>query len=349
MLNLLRFEFRRLFKSVFFRIIGIYCVVWPLLITLFLRLILKLSEVDISDIDLSSGEHRFLTWMIVIGFVNDLPKFIALFECLHIGSDFSNGIVRNKIIAGHSRTAIFFSYMITQICATVAICVVYICSALLGLLITGIGVDLNHGEMFVRMGVGIMTLLVLSVLFVSLSVIFRKRALPIIFSIIIVMFLAYGSSIVGMFNTPSKAADDYIEIRHERYEELVEEGLLSDDDVKDLEKAYDKDNYLGIPWKIVHPAYLLTNLGFSGDYHSDISALLTGDLEYSKELDFTGEFASDYYSADLSGITPKDLRHVDSMHMSYDTLNLIYTGRSLIWIVLIGGWGYIIFRKRNLF
>ena len=48
-------------------------------------------------------------------------------------------------------------------------------------------------------------------------------------------------------------------------------------------------------------------------------------------------------------MTVDNFKRVDSMHMSFSKLNLIYLGKSLAWIVVIGGWGYLIFRKKNLF
>ena len=192
MIKLISFEFKRLFKSVFFKIIGGYCILWPFLVTVFYRVIFgfmyKESGMSFADFEISDQETRYFTWVISIAFVNELPKFVALFTCLHIGKDFSSGFVRNKITAGHSRTSIFFSYMITQIAATVAFCIVYVSFALLGLLITGIGVNLNGGEMFIRHLVGISTVLVFTVFAAVLSLMFRKRALPIILSIIVVMF-----------------------------------------------------------------------------------------------------------------------------------------------------------------
>ena len=354
MLNLLAFEYRRLGKSLFFKIIGGYCILWPLLVAGFYRLLFELvmrsAGLTFQDFEMSRGELRYITWMLSIAFVNELPKFIALFAVLHIGRDFSDGIVRNKIIAGHSRTAIFFSYLITQMSATVLMCVTYIGAALLGLTVSGIGVDLNHGEMFTRLGVGIVILLVLTVTFTVVSLMFRRRTLPIIISIVVVMVMSTATAVVGYFNLPAKAVDEYIEIRHERYEDLVDDGILTDDVVEDLEDAYDKDSYLSIPWKVCHPAYLLTNLGFNGDYDTDILQMIMSlNLEYKDEIDFSDTFVSDYYSMDMSGLTTKDLKHADSIHVTYTELNIIYVARSVAYMLVIGGWGYFIFRKKNLY
>ena len=228
-------------------------------------------------------------------------------------------------------------------------CVVYILSSLIGMLICGIGFDISGGEMLIRHAVGISTLLVLTVLFTSLSLIFRKRAVPIVLSIVVVMLLSTATSIVGNYNLPAKAADDYIELRHERYEDLVEEGVLTDDQVEEIEEEVDRDYYLDIGWKICHPAYLFTTTGYNGDYSTDPLQIIIGEFEYKDEIDFTSKFVTDYYNMDMSGITPKDLKHIDSMHLSYTKLNIFYTVKSGLWILAIGACGYVIFRKKNLF
>ena len=194
MLNLLKFEFRRLSKSIFLRIVAAYCAAWPLIVAIFYRIIFSISFMDsdmsLSDFEMPDSELKLFTWIISVAFVNELPKFIALFTCLHIGRDFSDGIVRNKIIAGHTRTSIFFSYMITQVCATVVLCLTYSLFSMFGLTVTGLGANINGGEMFARIGVAISIVLVLTVVFVVLSLMFRKRAVPIILSIVLVMVMS---------------------------------------------------------------------------------------------------------------------------------------------------------------
>ena len=355
MLNLLKFEFRRLSKSIFLRIVAAYCAVWPLIVAVFYRIIFSISfaesNMSFSDFDMPESELKLFTWIITAAFVNELPKFIALFTCLHIGKDFSDGIVRNKITGGHSRAEIFFSYMITQIAATVALCLIYICFALLGLLITGFGVNLNGGEMFIRHGVAIITVLVLTVFFVVMSLMFRKRALPIVFSIMLVMLISTATTVFGYFafNLPSKAVDEYIEVRHDRYEEMVDEGILTDDQVDFLEEEYDKDYFLGMAWKIGRPVYLITNLGFNQDYAVDVSQMLLGNPEYTDEIDYSKSLAGGEFSQDYCDLLPKDFKNNDAMHISYSQVNLTYLLKSLAYIVLICGYGFVVFRKKNLF
>ena len=216
MSKLIKFEFKRIFQSVFFWIVTAFSVVWPILTALVYRVILSLTfdfdnGMSFEDLNLPQSMLTALTWLIAASFITELPKLVALFTCLHIGRDYTDGIIRNKITAGHSRGSIYFSYMITQLCASVFFCVVYICCGLLGLAISGFGVDLNGGEIFGRFAVTIIVFLVMTVLFVVLSLIFRRRAAPIIFCILIALMSNGVSAVIGLYNTSPKAADIYLE------------------------------------------------------------------------------------------------------------------------------------------
>ena len=374
MLKLLIFEFRRISRSVFFWIVAAYSFIWPVLTALFYRAILTLNTdegIRFDPVDFSRDEITYLTWLIAVAFITELPKFTALFTCLHIGRDYTDGIIRNKIIAGHSRFSIYGSYMITQIAASVVLCLIYIFSAFFGLAVSGIGVDLNHGEMFSRFAVAIVVFLVMTVTFVVLAVIFRRRALPVILCILIAMMSNAAAAVVGNFGTPSKACNDYINIRNEHYENMIEAGIVDKNTVKKYEDEYDRDHFLGIAWKIIHPAYVISPIGFEGDYGAGGASglLMGGAAEYADEINYAEQFYynddsqymimssmsvdGDYYSGDFDAdklfLTLKDLKKVDSLHMEYSTLNWIYVGKSVIWMAVIAAWGFIVFRKKNLF
>ena len=351
--NLFKCEFKRLTKSVFFWIITGFCVLWPILTAVFYHAILTLtfteSGLGFEEIELPKEVIMYLTWMIAISFITELPKFSALFTCLHLGREYTDGIVRNKVIAGHSRTRIYLVYSLTMLAANAFFCVVYILSAIFGLWISGLGFNLNGGEMFIRLGVGIVVFLSMVTIFSTLALIFRKRALPIILSIIIAMISSTTALVIGYFNMPAKAVNDYIDMRSERYEEMVDYGMLSQKIADKYEEDYDKNHYLGIGWKIFHPVYVITPIGFESDYQAATTGILFGaDLEYTDEIDFSDDFVS-YSYEDMSMFEHKDFKRVKSMHMSYSELNLIYLAKSFFYIILIGGWGLFIFRKKNLF
>jgi hypothetical protein len=240
--------------------------------------------------------------------------------------------------------------MLTQLAANAFLCIIYIGSAILGLWISGLGFKLNHGEMFSRFAVAIVVYLTLVTLFATLALIFRKRALPLILCIIIAMISTTSATVIGNFNLPSKAVDDYIELREERYEDLVDYGVLSEDRVEDLEEEYDRDYFLSWGWKVFHPVYVITPLGFESDYQAvTTTALFGADLEYTDEVDFTEDFLMTSFYYDESNIDQDMLDDVDSMHVPYSTLNWVYLGKSMAYMLFIGGWGLFIFRKKNMF
>lgn len=70
----------------------------------------------------------------------------AIFVGLFIGTEYSNGTMRNKLIIGHSRMAIYFSNLAVCIAAAVMIHVTYVATALLGGLIA-------FGNIFTQMDV----------------------------------------------------------------------------------------------------------------------------------------------------------------------------------------------------
>lgn len=389
MLKLLAFEFRRISKSIFFWIIAAISFIWPILTAGFYRLILTLDlfsdKIRFVPLDVTSDQRLYFTWIISVAFMTSLPIFVALFTCLHVGRDYTDGIVRNKIIAGHTRAEIYFSYMITQICAHVVLSLIYILSAFLGLSITGIGVDTNHGEMLGRFGVAIVVFLVMSVTFTALSAIFRKRAAPVILCIFIAYVSNIAASVFGLYSTPPKAVEDYIKVRNTKYELMVRDGIIDEDVVKEYETEYGKNKLLTFGWQVFYPVYLVSPIGFESDYGAaGVTSLIGGTSEYPQKIDYTqsifykdeSQFSiwydtnvyknidldidpdadPDSYtipdpSADLTKyyMSPETFKKVDSMHMSFSTLNLAYLGKSLAWMIVIGGWGYLIFRKKNLF
>lgn len=387
MLKLLVFELRRISKSIFFRIIAAISFIWPIITAAFYRLILTLDlfsdEIRFVPLNVSQNERMYFTWVVSVAFITTLPTFAALFTCLHVGRDYTDGIVRNKIIAGHSRAAIYLSYMITQMCSHVVLSLIYILSAFLGLAITGIGVDTNHGEMLTRLGVAIVVFLVMTVSFTALSTVFRRRAAPVILCILIAYFSNLAASAFGFYSIPPKAVDDYIKIRNTKYELMVRDEIIDKKVVEDYEKAYGKNKLLTFGWQVFYPVYLISPFGFESDYGAaGFSSFIGNNMEYPQEIDYAiSIFSKDesqfdiWYNTDVFKnieidpdadpdsfmlpepsvllykyyMTPETFERVDTMHMSFSKLNLIYLGKSLAWIVVIGGWGYLIFRKKNLF
>lgn len=63
---------------------------------------------------------------IFFGFALFIGIFIAVFCSLHIGSEYSDGTLRNKIVSGHLRRNIYLSNLISNIVAAFLLCADYL-------------------------------------------------------------------------------------------------------------------------------------------------------------------------------------------------------------------------------
>lgn len=63
---------------------------------------------------------------ILFGYALFVGFFTSIFCSLFIGTEYSDGTLRNKIIAGHKRESIYFSNLFTSIAAILILCVVYL-------------------------------------------------------------------------------------------------------------------------------------------------------------------------------------------------------------------------------
>lgn len=353
MLKLLIFEFRRIRSNLFFWILTLYCVIWPIFVSGFYRLMFSLNitedGISIGQLNMSGDEKKYITWLILSAFFAEMPKFMALFTCLYIGKDQSDGFVRNKIIAGHSRLSVFMSNNIAQSLISVFWCVVYICFGMLGLKINGLGPMLNGGEMFARLAVAIVVLIVLSSLFTSIAFAFRNRAIPVVLSILFTMVISGVCMAVGMFAVPKAAGDSYEKCFSEAVELRVEQGFMDREDADKL-KAENTGNKIrgGKLWYIFHPVYQATNAGFQSDYHMPNGLGLTSDQVYDDDIDYSESLALGALMQNVM-IEKDDLAKMNGIKTSYAAKNLEYVIKSVIWYAVFTGAGFILFKRRDLF
>ena len=351
--KLLIFEFRRIRKNLFFWLLSLYCVLWPLFVAFFYRLMftLNISDNGISfgNLDLTGDEKKYISWLILSAFFAEMPKFMALFTCLYIGKDQSDGFVRNKIIAGHSRLSIFLSNNIAQSLVCVFWCVIYICFGMLGLKINGIGPLLNGGEMFRRLATAIAVLLVLSALFTSVAFAFRNRAVPVVLAILFTMVTSGVCMAVGMFNMPKAAADSYEKLFTEVMDYNVEAGNISRQDADKLIKQDTSDTVRrGKAWYVFHPVYQATTAGFQSDFKMPNGLGLTESMVYPDKYSFADELYVQAWESNV--ILDKDkLDELDGVSASYGTKCVEYVVKSVIWYAVLTGAGFILFKRRDLF
>ena len=134
MYNLLNAAFFRLKKNKIFYFI-ILVSIGMALFFLYSRYAdeMRYIEYNLPTSNLKSTDRLFVDNVLVIGFL------MSLFTSLFVGTEYSDGVIRNKIIAGHKRMNIYASNFIMSVIVGVIIEVIYL------LIIASIGIPMFGG------------------------------------------------------------------------------------------------------------------------------------------------------------------------------------------------------------
>ena len=114
MSNLLRADFRRLFKSRTFYI----CVALMFIAGAVFPLFYYFDMQDHPEV--MSFEQYFTDYSVYAVAV------LAAFAALFIGTDYSDGTLRNKLIAGNKRACVYLSNLLVQVLVGLILCVAYL-------------------------------------------------------------------------------------------------------------------------------------------------------------------------------------------------------------------------------
>lgn len=191
MIKLLNANFYRLKKSIIF---------WVLLLIMGLMgffLYINYNGINSSCVDCSNqlGIVFFgfssLNWLI-------LPIFISIF----IGSDYSNGAIKNKIISGHKRSNIYLANLLTSIIVSMVYSVIYIISAIIIGLILESDITISINKFIFLLFDSFLLNIVISSLFTFICMSTSSKSISAIISLIVVIW-----TIIITSNVMSKILD----------------------------------------------------------------------------------------------------------------------------------------------
>ena len=119
MYKLLNASFSRLRKNKIF--LGL--VILTIIIAAFMLISEYLDKVKYSSV---FGISSNTTDILLTNFINIIGFFIAIFTSLFVGAEYSDGTIRNKIVAGHSRKNIYLSNLIVSILVGIFLELIYL-------------------------------------------------------------------------------------------------------------------------------------------------------------------------------------------------------------------------------
>lgn len=131
------------------------------------------------------------------------PVLLSLVCALFVGCEYSDGTMRNKLIAGHRRYLIYLSQLIVCSVAGGLLCVAYLVPHIcLGLPLLG-GFVAAPGELLLRAALTLALIVAFSALFVAVAMLCRNRAYSTAACILLVFVLLFvGIRITAALSEP---------------------------------------------------------------------------------------------------------------------------------------------------
>ena len=195
----------RLFASTFFRMLK-KIVFWILLICMFAYGVYSASNVA------SEASAGFAIDGCVFEFAPFMGLVAAVFISLFVGSEYSDGTIRNKLVVGHSRMRIYLANLIVCSIACVLISLAYVA----GIIIVG---SFKGGELQTETSIVSMCLIcsvLVSIAFASimtmLAMLNTNKAGNVVVSMILALVLLVSSSYIYQRLGEPEMYDNYVSV-----------------------------------------------------------------------------------------------------------------------------------------
>lgn len=135
------------------------------------------------------------------------PILTSVFAALFVGSDYSEGTLRNKLIAGHRRGSIYLADLITCCCAGTVFCIAFVVpQGLLGLLL-GERIQSAPTRLFMYCALSLALLIAFTALFTLIAMLCQNKSHTVAGCILLVFALLFiGVYITSALNEPEYLA-----------------------------------------------------------------------------------------------------------------------------------------------
>lgn len=218
MRNLLSANFARLRRSRFFWILEMGVFLWGVFAYYLLKINLR------NGYPFDNGNTYFFNQMTFIGVTT------ACFSGFFIGTEYSDGTMRNKLSVGHSRKQVYLANFITILCVGFAQFAVYLLAALTaGTLLVGNLVWsrlYRPAETFAICVLSVMTSAAIAV-FISMIIIEKSKAVLLNVLLSILLLAAGASALKGVLQPEMTKRIYFPETQQYKY--VYEESIVDDD------------------------------------------------------------------------------------------------------------------------
>ena len=152
----------------------------------------------------ATADQLILIFPVFIGIVS------AAFCSLFIGTEYSDGTIRNKLIVGHTRSAVYLSNFITCSAAGIIMCLTYIAAvAALGLPLLGLSVR-SMWPVAVFILVAFMMVVACTALFTLLCLLNQNKATAAVICILFIVALLVLATMINARLDAPQYYDNYV-------------------------------------------------------------------------------------------------------------------------------------------
>ena len=177
MSRLLSADFAKLWKNIFFRL----CMIGMFLFGIYMKV---MDYVSSTQYGFTASLSSMLTiYIFVLVFM--IPAFVSLF----VGTEYSDGTIRNKLIIGHTRLSIYLSNLITGVAAALIFTAAYLIAGLaVGIPLCGV-TGVNYRELVTLLLLSIVTMTATVSLSTLVGMLCQNRAVTAVANILAILFL----------------------------------------------------------------------------------------------------------------------------------------------------------------
>lgn len=179
--KLLKANFSRAKKDMVFKISLLFTVLYAIL-----TVIAGWRSMEINDVQIPM-DSLFLNSFGVSGFVAVPGIVLAAFCSMFIGTEFSDGTLRNKLIVGHRRREIYLANFLTCALSGIFFNLVYLLTAsMIGIPLFG-GFQLETGTLLLLMADGMLAIIAYAAFFNMLTMMLQNKTVCVCLALITVM------------------------------------------------------------------------------------------------------------------------------------------------------------------
>lgn len=210
--NLLSANFSRLKKDIFLRIGILFMFAMGVLMPLSTFVTMKKYDYNVP---LESGFCIYAFFMAILS---------SVFCSLFIGTEYNDGTMRNKLIAGHSRIAIYFSFLIVSVTAIFLMCLAYLIPRLcIGIPLLGFFSDAAFPVVLGHIGAIFVLAVAFTAVCTAVAMLCQNKATTAVICILGVFILLF----FGAYIHAKLAEPEYYEAYYYGMDEEAEDATLT--------------------------------------------------------------------------------------------------------------------------